>query len=276
MKIKNVLKSLLLIVLMVFAITLTGCKDSNLVNTSYRYDDTGYKFGNMSFKEEPVKEIHIDWLVGDVEIYRSGNEKEVVIQEDIDMEVEDKYRVHFLLKDGILDIKFVKSMSILKRQFNLKRVRVYVPETVEKVYINSVDAEINITDAKIKSIQIDNISGDMDIKNIECDEMNIKSRSGQIMLFNNKILNNNISSVSGNIGLSYVSMPNSLNLNSESGNINLYVKKDDNLTIKFDNVSGNFKTNLEYTVDGDLFVFNKKTNYFNIKTNSGNLSVLTK
>ena len=110
--IKKIVEKIGILVLAVaMMLLISGC-NNNLVNQTYIYDDTNYITGNKAYNTD-INEVNIDWILGNVFIQKSENEQ-LIVREDVSINLDDGYKMHHLLTDSSLDIKFTKSFENLK------------------------------------------------------------------------------------------------------------------------------------------------------------------
>ena len=112
-----------LVILMFLCVFLTGCSKLSVVQ-EYVYNDSNYEIGNKAFNDE-IETIEIDWIVGNINIIQSTNH-ELIIREEIDLEIDDKYKMHYKLDETKLDIKFSASTNFLNYNFKTKNLYVFL------------------------------------------------------------------------------------------------------------------------------------------------------
>lgn len=273
MKQKLIFKISFFIVLFIGIITLTGCNKLNVV-TSYVYDDTNYSVGNKAFGFS-IDTINIDWIAGNVYIIQSSN-SEIIIREDVDIEIEDQYRMHYLYEDGVLNVKYTASIKLLEYTFKTKDLYLMLPATANEININNVSSDIHIQMVNINDLDIDNVSGYINIEDTTVNELEIENISGEIILFDNYMNVVDIDTVSGNVGLSFKTLPNDIDVSSTSAIISIYMKETESLGVEFETVSGELRTNLEYTKVDDYYNFNNSILKYEVDTVSGDLKILKK
>ena len=269
---KKIIYIIPIILIMLF---ISGCSN-NVAIDHYQYDDTNYQVGNMTFTES-ISKINIDWIVGDIIIDKSETE-EIIIREDVDVNVDDSLKMHYYLNDGLLDIKFCGNLDKINHTYKTKKLYIYIPSNTiaPNTSINNISADITIQNVYFYDLDIKNISGDIDIQKTEIDLIEIENTSGNIFLFYSSINYIEIESVSGKIGISYENGPVSASINSVSGGVTIYIDEKDITAFEYETVSGDFKTNLEYTKDKNVYIFNEGNEVFEVETVSGYLKVLKK
>lgn len=250
----------------------TGCGFS--ISQEYSYDDSMYSTGNKAFTQQ-INSIEIDWIVGNVYIYKSDNH-ELIIREETDINSEEQYRMHYLLDDGELDIKFCGSFKKLEYDYKTKNLYVYLPSQLMELDINTTSADVELLNVVIEDLDLDNVSGDISINNSTISNLDIDNVSGQIILMANNIKNLDVDSVSGDIGVSYNNIPMQLEIETTSANVTIYATEGDFRSINFETISGTFKSNLTYNQTGNKYVFSGSNYDYDVETISGYLKVLKK
>ena len=120
-------KIVLFLTLILFIITLSGCQSLNVIS-EYLYNDKDYEIGNKAYDPSVynIETIEVDWIVGNVYILQSSNH-EIIIREETDIEIEDKFKMHYKLEDNTLDIKFAKSCNLLEYKYKIKNLYIFLP-----------------------------------------------------------------------------------------------------------------------------------------------------
>ena len=272
--VKKIVEKISILVLVVaMMLLISGC-NNNLVDQTYVYDDTNYGTGNKAFNTD-ITEVNIDWILGNVFIQKSENDQ-LIVREDVSINLDDGYKMHHLLTDSSLDIKFAKSFENLKYKFGIKNLYVYLPKQIDKINITCNSADIEIKDVKIDNLNIITTSGSVVFDYVDIENLSIISDSGLISLFNNNIKQNNIITNSAKVGLSYTTLPTTLNVETKSGGITLYATKEDSFSVKKATVKGSFKSNLTFVENNNIYTFNSGSVIYQLTTDSGYIKVLEK
>ena len=265
--IKGIFSGLLLIFMMT---VLVGCNKLGVIQ-EYKYDDSNYIAGNKAFSSV-MNKINIDWIVGNIFITQSNNH-EVIIREETDIDIEEKYKMHYYFDGDTLNVKFCGSMTLIDYTYKTKNLYVFLPSEINEIEINDVSADINVNLVSIVELDIDNVSGDITIEDSTLKYLEIDNTSGEIMIFKDTFNMCDISTVSGNMGLSFVALPKDMSIESVSADITLYINDKESMAIEFETVSGKVKSNLEYKKEKDIYIFNSKDKVFEVETVSGDLIV---
>ena len=251
---------------------LVGC-NKNTVKGPYLYDDSSYKFGNISIEEE-VEEINVDWLVGNIIISKQDN-NELIIREEKDSALNDDYKFRYLITKNSVDIKFTKSFEEIDYQFRIKNLYLYLPSTVKKITINSHNAVVKCDSITVDTLIIEGEESSINIDKSSIKSLKIKTESEDIILFNNVLDDLEIETKNSNIGILVNEELTNLSIKTVQGNTSLYVSNSFNCNVTFDS-KGQFTSKLDCKQEINNYIFNQgKNNYF-ILSDEGDLRIYLK
>ena len=225
-----------------------GCRFSVRYGT---YKNAGkYAAGSFEYKAEDVNSAEINWVSGDIEIRQSGSDVLSVTEKDRDLP--EAKKLHWLLDGDRLIIQYCRS-GYVGRLPKGKTLTVEVPDGID-LTVNSVSGDVKAEGGQTySSVLIDTVSGDASVELAACDEMDFNTVSGKVTIDADKCDGMDISTVSGKIEL--LSLP-------EQG-----------ASVKFSSVSGNLRTQREYTEKGNKKIFGSGDCSINAETVSGNLEI---
>ncbi|NCA67936.1 MAG: hypothetical protein EOM87_07735 [Clostridia bacterium] len=244
---------IIVITLLIGAMLFTGCS-SNFGGYIYADSDL-YTIGGGNIAVEGISKFNINWIAGEV-IIESHDGDEIELIEENEGELEEKDRGRYLVKNGILYVKFFAPRNIVNIALNSavqnKKITIKIPQTldIEQIDIDVVSAQCMLTDIDADKITVDSVSGDKIFEGVTCDTLIIDSVSGAINVFA-AAGDTNINSVSGNIVMQYMAMPAKLEIDSVSGNIEIKLpENEEGFTFKRDSVSGSFNSDFALTWNG--------------------------
>ena len=217
--------------------------------------------------------------MGNIYVVQSSNH-ELIIREDVDINAEDKYKMHYCLFGDVLDIKFCGSMDLIDYKYKAKDLYIFLPSALNSIEINNESSDVTIESLEIKYIDIFNGSGDIMLTKVTSDNLTIENKSGEIIILDSKITELDITSMSGNMGLSFENLPNEFEVTTISANIVIYIYNTQKIKLEFETVSGKLETKLDYQKEGNEYVFGPSAisfvSEFEIETVSGNVKVCKK
>lgn len=266
-------KTILFMMLLFSSIMLISCDTGNIINnTRYTYSDSEkYSVGDAYFPTILVENIDINWYSGNVYIEQSEDEN-ISFYEIIDSELSDDLKVHYLLDDGTLYIKYVKSQEILSYSFKSKELHVKVPQEFKfntfkcalisaSISLSSLNSDIcnietlsgNINAGKVNTnvMKIEAISGNINISSNTIDRLRIDNTSGIISITKSKINKLDIESISGKTNVSNSDIIDYVNFESISSSCELSFNTIPR-NISFESTSGNIT--LLFPLDTDFII----------------------
>ena len=253
-------------VLLAFGICFAACEKTS--GKYMRYEDKAlYASGGAQFGGELVKEVEIDWLGGDIEIEQSADNS-LYASEDSDG-VDEGAKMHYLLDEGVLKIKYCRSGYCGDIVEGSKHLRLEI-----HVDIEATTAEITVGVLETGEFSIETSVGNFSAEKIVCESLEIDTKSGQINVGEFLGTELDAESVDGDMRFGLVTSLRG-EIESKSGNVTLQLRQNVGLQTKFCTTSGELITQLSHEKENGCFVFFKGAGggFVNVKTRSGNLHI---
>jgi len=177
-----------------------------------------------------LKEIYIHSVSSNVSVFSTE-------EEDV--------KIHF---HGIsqlkIEIEYPKALFYNANLF----LDVYVPQDyLENVSIDTVSADVDISNLDIKNIQCKTVSGELRIESLGSDHLTLKTTSGNINILD--ILGDlKIDSVSGNVNVEYEVFAQDINIKTISGKVKIGLPENAEFYLKTNTVSGEVDTDFPITI----------------------------
>ncbi|MDE6658995.1 MAG: helix-turn-helix domain-containing protein [Eubacterium sp.] len=193
------------------------------MGSTYNYDNENlYTAGNGEVSANGITELTIDWISNDINVeYNNGDTISISEPKQSNPDYQLRYRV-----DGNeLKIKYCKSGFKASNPKN-KELTVLLPRdfVLEELEINCVSADTNIKGITVKSFDVNTVSG-----NVEA---------------NGKFKEIDIEGVSADLKIIALASPESISLNTVSGDCSLFIPFATNgFTIHCTTISGEVNTN---------------------------------
>ncbi len=275
-----------LFLIFVLTLTLTSCKSR--VGCEKYSDAKDYKVGDQTYKET-ISKVEIDWSCGEVKIVESTNSTIKITESDQNLKYDKK--VHSLVKDGVLYVKFWKSGLRSDIESEKKFITIQVPSgkemnidsisadvisdklTGSNINIKTVSGNINIKEVKTKTCDISTTSGDVSLNKVTSStKFDIETVSGKLNI--GSLISKNITanSVSGDVKMELESFTN-IEIKVTSSKVNLLVTNDFSATLTYKTTSGKLNTSLDYRTSGSKRIFGEGTCNIYVKSVSGNLNI---
>lgn len=175
------MKKILILGLVISMALLGGCAWSvgKLgVISGDRYDDAAsYQIGSFSYAAQAITKVNVNWRSGRVEIIESDAEELSVSESG--RSLNDAAAMHYLLKDGVLNIQFCASGANVTVLSTNKQLRLEVPRGVE-ISVQTTSAPIVADTLEAKDVFAASHSGDISFGSVQAGEIELSSSSGKI------------------------------------------------------------------------------------------------
>lgn len=229
--------------------------------------------GSVSPKQ--VKDIDIQWVSGSITI-QTGNVQDIQFYEDGGLSADDKMVWNH---DGDrLTIQFCKPQFQISLFGNInvpsKNLVITVPQDwlCDELGIDSVSAEINISQLYARDADIVNVSGLCRIYDCTVVDMDIETISGSV-IFDGEATSMNLTSVSANCTAQLTNRPNEIDLETVSGDLALILPADCGFTVSLDSVSGNLISDFATTTKNNHYIYGDGVSEISADTVSGDILI---
>lgn len=303
-------KIIVLLLCLILPVFIAGC-DCRLIKNfptlvaQSKYEDAdNYVIGEKTYKD--VKEINVDWILGDINIIQVNNTDTVAITES--GELEDAKKVHTYFSDGILSVKFWesglksfvkasdKSLTLVIPTLDKLNIKMTSGQIISEDIVLNGDFELSMTSGEIKvntivsqnfnlkmtsgdieltsikanDVDIQLTSGDVEISDIEANNVNVKFTSGDVDISQISAKDCNVKMTSGDLDLGF-NYAEKINIEGTSGSYD--VKLPENATLIVDKVTGSFKSKRDGNFVDNKYIFGSGLCYVKIKYTTGSLVI---
>ena len=233
----------------------------------------GTESASQSFDASQVQSLEIDWVDGSVSIRRDTGDtlRYTVSGGDAD-------RTAYTLKDGKLSIGAMESSVLNFGSHRGADLTVLVPKgwTPKELSAESISAPIQIENLTGTELDVDTVSGVMELKDIRADELSLSTISAKITC-TGAAREISLETTSGNCALELTERTEKIDLDSVSGDLELFLPKAVGFTLRLDTVSGKFRSDFDYSVPkDDTYIFGDGSCTVNADTVSGNVNIRQK
>lgn len=210
--------------------------------------------GKFSIPEADVDNLEIEWIAGSVTIVR-GETDEIIAVESAQGEIEDP--MAYSLRGNTLKISYVKS-----------GIRIGFHSTPKK------DLHITVPmDWDCSRLSIDSASTDIEIRDLTADTLELNSASSDCILTDCIIGNLEVDGASCNLNYSgtlnsldcdgastditavFTNVPNSINLDGASAELDITLPEDCGFRVEMDGMSNRFSSDFSTTSTDDSYVY---------------------
>lgn len=249
-----------LAVIVVLSLSLCGCAVMDFLHGNITLkqliegfipveDQSKYTVSSFVLPEgETIKRISINWVAGSVKIQKGDT---AAASELGAASLTEDERMRWYFEDGTLLIRYSANNVNLDGRKALKELTVTLPEGMNNITVDSVSADVTITDMSARELSIDSVSGGIYVEGSYA-SLSLESVSGDIYA-DGTFETVELDSVSSNFTLRCKSSPASIKAHSVSGNLALALPLKSAFSITVETVSGSFKSDFKTTVNNNTY-----------------------
>ena len=233
----------------------------------------GTESASQSFDASQVQSLEIDWVDGAVSIRQDTGDalRYTVSGGDADSTA-------YSLEDGKLTISAMESSVLNFGSHRGADLTVLVPKgwTPKELSVESISAPIQIENLTGTELDVDTVSGVMELKDIRSDKLSLSTISAKITC-SGAAHEISLETTSGNCALELTERPEKIDLDSVSGDLELFLPKTAGFTLRQDTVSGKFRSDFDYTCPSESrYVSGDGSCAISADTVSGNVNIRQK
>lgn len=280
------IKSLIIIVVILFTVFLSACQISNV--GSYNRGHWAYSDKESQF----VNEIEIEWDSGDITInFVDDTQSHGIVvlclsniaQHETVHKIENNtlkidfcsHKFHLgVQKSKWLEINIPKSLVSLKNiEIENSSGTVEINElSIDEVSIDMVSGSININKCSLNKLSTESVSSDIVIDSSTIKEIDIENVSGTVNASGTfKIID--LETVSGDVKITSDICPSKVEMDAVSSEIEILIPENDGFEVELYSTSGTLKIGFEVYVEktwiykdgGNKFIFDVVSSNINIK-----------
>lgn len=231
---------------------MTACKNDEY----FVYDNAGrYTMGAANVSGN-VTDLDIDWLCGSVNVAYADVET-VTFSETSDKSLMTETTVHYWLENTTLHIKYGKSgIKLTNAETPNKDLTVLLPTslTLDELEIESVEADITLTDLRLNDVEISNVAGDLNATFVSLKDFAL-------------------SAVSGNATMRFETAPLEGEYSNVHGDLTMYLPENTGFTLEVHKLNGAFNSEFDTVKQGDSYVCGNGVNEYEFETVSGSVTL---
>lgn len=138
--------------------------------------------------------------------------------------------------------------------------------------IDSVSAEVKVSNLTFDSIELNNVSGKCNFENCKADKLTLDTVSGTIK-YSGELIDLECGSVSADCELYVTNKPSNIDMDGVSCDLTLYLPEDCGFTLDLDTTSGDFDSDFATTSKGGKFIYGNGECHINADSVSGDIYI---
>ncbi len=225
-----------------------------------------------SVPAEPVLELEILWVAGSVTI-QPGDTQEIVFSETgssdkpmVWRQTDKKLVIQFMEGDPKLFGQWVGNGS---KDLTVTVPRDWKPREID---VDSVSANVTMSDLTASDVEIDSVSGVCDLRSCIVDNLSTDSVSGNVQ-FTGSLGSLDCSTVSANCSIVTDRVPQEIELDCMSGDIELTLPQNAGFSVKMDGLKNNINSDFPISKTGGVYVSGDGSCQISMDSLSGELTI---
>lgn len=171
-----------------------------------------------------------------------------------DQRLDSKSCLSYQIEDGKLTIRYIAGL----RTDAAKDLTVFLPEslkgTLEELDVETASAEVLLEDVRVEKLDVETVSGTCSLMDGACGEADLSTTSGDIFVDGWESRSWDVETVSGYVVLSPTIFPQELDMETTSGDIDLFLPASDSFALKWKTVSGQLDSSYDdLAFDGKVY-----------------------
>lgn len=267
---------------------------SNNYSSQYDYNQL-YTAGNGSVSATDITAIDIEWIEGAVTVLPADTDV-ITFSETSRYELEERYKLHYYVRDGRLSIQYCESRAPLNFRYAFgKSLTVTLPRELylnmfqveavsakvqmdavnaDTIQIEAVSGSLSVSNSAARTVNVDAVSGRIALESVTADSLTVTGISGETRIEQSQIRNVNCELVSGSIYIEPGADVRELNTQTVSGSIRLILPEHAGFTARYNEGSGHFRCDFPVEMKGKrTAVYNGGGAEFEFSSISGSVSI---
>ena len=229
------------------------------------------------FRPHEVTDIKVDWLSGSIRICPSDDVQGIMLRESA---VSDSRYKMVCSQDGsTLKIGYCETSlrNMLGKNPLKKDLTITVPSdfSLKELEIDAASAELTVRDLSIREVSVDTASGESRFENCTVDALDVDTASGGVY-FEGSLNKLGCDSASAGVQAVFSNVPYEIDMDTASGNLELFLPEDAGFSVKMDTMSGKFDSTLTYTAKNGRYVRGNGACDIDISSMSGGITIRSK
>lgn len=225
-----------------------------------------------------VDELRIEWAAGSITILPITDADTIRFWDDYTGDEE--YMLHFDIEGDKLVLQFcdedwvIPSFGIGLENVPNKNLTVQIPASwlCEKLEIESASAKIELHDLNLNNVELDVASGAIGFENCNVMHLDVDTASGDL-IYSGTLMTLDCDSASATVVANLQNVPQSMDLDTASGNLDITLPEDAGFSVKLDAINGKFQSDFDFEKHNNRYVCGNGGCTIDVSAMSGNVHI---
>jgi DUF4097 and DUF4098 domain-containing protein YvlB len=224
--------------------------------------------GEYTASADGVTNLDINWPYGDVTV-TVWDEDNVAFSEKSQANINESNALRWGVEYGTLYIQYCAPGKV---NVESKDLTVWLPRTLSlgEIDVYSASGDVELNDILTREVDVETVSGDMRIS-CAADSVDAETVSGEVSITGD-VRKLEAETVSGAVTVS-AGACRDMDIETTSGDVALTLNESGGFTLKFDTVSGELRSDIALSVQGETYVSGNGSGSIKVDTVSGDLEI---
>lgn len=247
------------------------------IQTSHEVSRVPEKLDGTSYTADPdiIRDIEIDWAAGSITIQPIEQDYITVAETEVS---DSKYKMIIKESGNKLTVEYCKDsisfFGINTGNYEAKNLVIFVPTdwSCGELEIDAASAELDVSNMTIRNVEFDGASGICSFENCSVDNFDIDTASGDVY-FSGTLNALDLDAASASCYLNITNSPNTINLDSMSGDLDIMLPENSGFTLDMDTMSGDFSSEFDTITKNGTHVCGDGRCRIAVSALSGNVTI---
>ena len=231
---------------------------------------------NFVANASEIQHLDIEWAAGSITILPDSGSDQIFIQES--PVSSEKYAMHVNQSGNKLKIEFCKEdvfhIGINDNEFDAKDLVISVPADwiCNSLEIDAAAADVMVSGLTIREMDFDGASGICTFDNCQIEKLDMDTASGDVE-FSGTLDTLDFDAMSARFTGDFRNAPKRLDIDSMSGDLEIYLPEESGFRLTLDALSGGFHSDFATYMQGDSYCYGDEYCCISVNAMSGDVAV---
>ena len=223
-----------------------------------------------------IDHLAIEWVAGTITIVPDSGSDQIIVRESVvDKE---KYAMHITQSGNKLKIEFNDEdgfyIGIGSNEVDSKDLVISVPTdwVCDSLEIDAAVADVNVSGLTIRDVEFDGASGICTLTDCRIEKLDIDTASGDVN-FTGTLDTLDFDAMSARFTGTFQNVPNRLDVDTMSGDLELYLPEDCGFTMNMETMSGDFSSDFATTLQNNSHRYGDGRCRISVNAMSGDVEI---
>lgn len=231
---------------------------------------------NFAGKASDIQHLEIEWAAGSITILPDSGSDQILISESVVSD--EKYAMHITQSGNKLKIEFNSEdkyyIGFGSNEFDSKDLSISVPADwiCNSLEIDAAATDVKVFGLTIRDVDFDGASGICTFEDCQIRNLDMDTASGDVE-FSGTLDELDFDAMSARFTGTFENVPNRIDMDSMSGDLELSLPEDCGFTLNLDAMSGSFDSDFDTTTKNDTYHHGDGRCRINVSAMSGDVAI---